>query len=169
MCQRLPCQRKTYPLGCLPLICLLSLSGPGCGSSAPPVIPGPDEAQAHAHDHSLSGPHGGHLLELGDEAYHIEWLHDDEGLLTLYVLDGSMEQEVPIAASKITIQRTIGDDTKSCELVAVGAESGRTARFEATDKSLIEALKLAGQGVTAQLSVEIDGQPFVAEFEHDAH
>ena len=33
----------------------------------------------HDHDHAhMHGPNGGPVLELGDEEYHAEWLHDDE-------------------------------------------------------------------------------------------
>ena len=118
----------------------------------------------------MGGPHGGHLLELGDEEYHLEWVHDDAtGLLTVYILDGAMENEVPIAAPSLTIERTIGESAASFELLPVGAAGEPTAQFAITDKSLIEALKLAGEGVTVRTEVDIDGRTYEAEFAHEEH
>ncbi len=164
--------RKT----CLVCFCLCVLGcSPGSTVKTAPDNSASDYEDAHqhhghAHSHAENGPHDGHLVEVGDEQYHIEWLHDDEsGLVTVYVLDSEMEKEVPIEAPSLTIERTIGDETKRYELMPVDAESGSTARFETTDKALIEALKLAGQGVEAKLFIDIGGQSFVADFKHEPH
>src|SRR5688500_14491837 len=54
--------------------------------SPPAVLPSHVEdghGHAHAHSHADEGPNGGHLIELGNEEYHGEWLHDDDsGKLT---------------------------------------------------------------------------------------
>ena len=74
----------------------------GCNGKANQAGTGkkPDE---HAHDHAHHGPHHGHLMEIGDEAYHAEWTHDESGKVTFYILDSDAKKEVPIAADEITI------------------------------------------------------------------
>ena len=64
----------------------------------------------------------------------------------------------------------IGDDSSQHLLAAVDpAEETGTARFELIDKSLIEALKIAGQGAKAEITIEIQGTPYTGHFERDAH
>jgi len=130
-----------------------------------------DDGHNHAHSHAQTGPHGGHLVELGNEAYHAEWLHeDDSGLVTVYILDSAIEQEVPIAASQISIGVKIGDTDSQHLLAAVNpSKDGQTAQFELSNKSLIEALKLAGQGAEATVRLEIDGKPYAGQFEYEDH
>ena len=165
-----------YIVGLLTLICLGAV---GCQSNSPeqPVAQGVEQGHAHSHGHTHghsheeAGPHGGHLVELGEEEYHAEWLHDDEsGLITVYVLDGDAAADVPILADQITIDVKIGGNSSQHLLAAVDpAEETGTARFELSDKSLIEALKIAGQGAEAEITVEIQGTPYTGHFEHDAH
>lgn len=157
----------------LPLFvaCNSSPSGP------PDILPtqvedgGHDHAHHHAHGHPDEGPNGGHLIELGNEEYHGEWLHDDEsGRLTLFILDGSAKEMFPISARTVTIEKKIGDKTETYELAAAGAEEGaKSAKFEIVDKPLIEALKTAGKGVDAVLVVDIEGKNFRGAIEHHEH
>lgn len=155
----------------------------GCNSSPSPptVLPthvedqgdhGHDHAHDHGHDHADDGPNGGHLIELGAEEYHAEWVHDDDsGKLTLYILNGAAKELVPISASSITIEKKIGDKVEKYELPAVGRTDANTtgAQFEIIDKPLVEALKTAGQGVEATLLVEIEGKAFQGKIEHHDH
>ena len=150
-------------------------------SDPPPIIDGHEghdhSHEGHAHDHGHShadlGPNGGHLIELGKEQYHIEWTHDDNsGRLTMFVLDANAKELVPIAAEKITIEKTLGTRTDKYELTAVDRKGDmpKSAKFEIEDKGLIEGLKLAGNGVEASLSVDVNGEPFTAKFtKHHDH
>jgi hypothetical protein len=129
----------------------------------------------HGHAHDL-GPNGGHLLELGDEQFHAEWVHEDEsGKLTVFILDAAGKELVPIAAEKLVLEKTIGDRTDKYELLAVDrqGEAPKSARFEIVDKALLAALQLVGQGVEASLTVDVNGQPFTVKFpkheDHDHH
>ena len=40
-----------------------------------------DHGHDHAHDHA-HGPHGGEIIEIGDEEYHAEYLKTDDGTIT---------------------------------------------------------------------------------------
>jgi hypothetical protein len=130
---------------------------------------------AHGHSHADLGPNGGHLLELGDEKFHAEWVHDDEaGKLSVFILDGAAKELVPIAAEKITIEKKVGDRSDTYDLHAVDrqGETPKSAKFEIVDKALIEALKLAGDGVEASIKIDVNGEPFTAKFtkhEHHGH
>lgn len=133
---------------------------------------GHDHGHHHGHSHADLGPNQGHLLELGDEQYHAEWVHDDvAGKLTVYILDSNAKNLVPIAAETITIEKKVGDRSDTYELAAVDrqGETPKTAKFEIVDKGLIEGLKLAGDGVQASIIIDINGQPFTAQFEKHSH
>jgi hypothetical protein len=147
-----------------------------CNSSAPPPpSPAANEASGHdhAHDHSHpeSGPNGGHLVELGNEEYHIEWTHDDQnGLVTLYILDGAAKDTVPVASETITITAKV-DETIEYKLAAV-APSGdppASAKFELKSPELLVSLQLAGQGTDVSVAVTIDGEEYRGVFEHHDH
>ncbi|HIF34586.1 MAG: hypothetical protein ABGX22_06290 [Pirellulaceae bacterium] len=126
-----------------------------------------DNHDHHDHDHS-SGPHDGHILELGDEEFHAEWLHDDDsGQLTVYILDAEMKSVV--AAKSVTIITQVqGQDAKSYTLGKSTIDDETV--FELKDISLVEALKIVSEGVTAKLNVKIGEQSFEQEFEeHSGH
>jgi hypothetical protein len=142
--------------------------------SPPDIHDGHDHGHDHAHGHSHEalGPNQGHLLELGDEQFHLEWVHDDEsGKLTVFVLDSAAKELVPIAAESLKLEKVLGERTDTFDLVAVDRQGDppRSARFEIVDKSLIEALKLVGDGVEASIAVDVNGQPFTAKFSKHEH
>jgi hypothetical protein len=161
----------------------------GCGPSANPGSGSPgsdavsDDHSGHdhdheghdheGHDHEALGPNGGHILVVGEEAYHIEWMHDDEsGKVTAILLDREMKDEVPTTADVMTIEVTIGDgEPRTYELAAVDQSEDtppKASRFELTEPALITALGI-GEGVQVVLGVEIDGETFDVPIEHEAH
>ena len=126
----------------------------------------------HEHDHVHSGPHKGHLMEIGGEQYHAEWTHDESGKVTFYILDSDAKKEVPIAAEEITIDVKIGDNPpKTYKIEAVNPSGGKSAAFSITDKQF-EALfdQLKSSGLTLTLHANINGKQFdqpVKEHEHE--
>ena len=166
----------------LSLVGGLSLWLGGCNPAAPPnsssgsgTTTDGHEHGHEGHDHARHGPHGGELMGIGNEEYHAEWTHDEEGKVTFYILDADAKKEVPIAAEKITIDVKVGDnEPKTYELLAVNpsGEPAKTAQFEIVDKDLlgvIEMLKPDNKSITATLNVEIDGTPFSQKIEPEAH
>lgn len=80
---------------------ILSLVLGGC-SARHPAQPTPTAA-APAHEHRA--PHGGALVELGEEFAHLELSWDAaEGRLLVYVLDGEAEQGVPISDPELVVE-----------------------------------------------------------------
>ena len=162
------CPAHSFP------IVLLILTGCGTArqqATLPPASSDARHSQQHSHSHEAVGPHGGHLIELGDEAYHVEWTHDDaSGTVTVYILDSEAKQEVPVAASSVSIDTKIRD-TKVHKLAAINAtgDPPQASRFQLKDPALIESLKMAGQGVEASIRVQIDGMQYTGNFKHHEH
>lgn len=148
----------------------------GCGKPEAKKGAGHDHDHAHHdhdHDHAAHGPNGGHILEIGDEEYHAEWLHDDEsGNVKVIILDDKMKKEVPIAAAEVVIATKIGEKTNDYKLAASNPSAGEkptASRFELEDKTLVTALKAAGKGVEATLKLEIAGKAYSTKIEHSEH
>jgi hypothetical protein len=147
----------------------------GCNSTTPPVPSSDSVAEEHSgHDHGAheeAGPNGGHLVELGNEEYHVEWTHDDQsGLVSLYVLDAAAKELVPIASDAITITAKVSE-AKEYRLPAVAASGDppKSATFELKNPELVVNLKMAGQGADVSVAVTINGKDYHGEFEHHDH
>ncbi len=86
------------------------------------------------HDHKA--PHGGTLLETGDEAAHLELVHDAAGgKVTVYILDEHAKGALAIAdAPKLNLKTEKGN--AQVMLKAVDTKDGKAAKYEATDDAL---------------------------------
>jgi hypothetical protein len=142
----------------------------GCSGDATPQPSGGGAQAGHDHDHDHeSGKHGGHVLAIGDEDYHAEWTHDEEGKITVYLLDHDAVEDVAIEADSIEIETAVENgESQTFSLAAVRAEGAATAsQFELTDKELMTALQVAGEGATATIKLTIAGKDYSAAIEHD--
>ena len=106
----------------------------GCNQSVPEA---PSEAETasegddhHGHDHASDGPHGGHILGLGDEEYHLEWIHDNSGKLTFYLLDADAKADVQTSANFIEITTTRKEETKTVKLSTTTPDAAEHNKFE---------------------------------------
>jgi hypothetical protein len=146
----------------------------GCTKQAPEKKSAQSKqaADAHHHDHGEEGPHHGQLVELGDDEYHAELVHDDAAQkVTVYVLDSKAKGAVPIAGDEIKLNLMVGDKPTQFALKAApdaGDAAGKSSRFELADKDLIEALD--AEGAKARLTISIDGKSYIGEIgEHHHH
>lgn len=143
----------------------------GCG--------GPDQGSANSassmtadeHNHPTEGPHHGGLIELGNEEYHAELVHDDAtGNVTVFILDGVAKQAVPIDATELSINLSHEGTAEQFALTAnpdVNDPAGKSSRFSSNDAELAEELDHEG---TAQLVVTIRGKQFRGKIvHHDDH
>jgi hypothetical protein len=155
-------------------VCLLAM-GAGCKPSGP--SPEPDPAGTtqsgqddHGHAHEETGPHGGHIVEIGDEQLHAEWTHNDaSGEVVVYLLDSTAKSDAAISAGTILITTKIGDAETSYELTAASQEGGETSKFALSDPSLVEALKAVGPGIEATIVVQVNDENLVGTFEAHSH
>jgi hypothetical protein len=113
------------------LLCAVVLVA-GCGRKS--THDGHDHA---SHGHAHVAPHGGTVVVLGDEAFHLEFVLDAEsGRLTAYVLDGHLEDFVRVPAPGFQVIALPTSTARPLEFRAVaspatGETIGDTAQFEA--------------------------------------
>lgn len=128
-----------------------------------------DEHGHDDHGHPSEGPHHGSLIELGNEEYHAELVHDEAaGTVTVYLLDASAKTSVPIYETKILVNLTHDGSAEQFELAASPQStdpSGKSSRFVSTDAELAEDLDI--EDVEAKLVATIGGKQYRGEIEHD--
>lgn len=152
--------------------------GPANNKAAKPA--GGKTEHEHEHAHPAEGPHGGHLVVLAEpgkenkEEYHVEWDHNEDGKITVWILDGKAKETVSIAAESIRILVSIGPskETHEFELPALDRTTGEkpTAfKFEIVSKELLGALETPKQ-TSPMINVDVNGTPYVGKIEeHEEH
>ena len=119
--------------------------------------------------HSNKGPHKGVLVELGEEEYHAEIVHNDEKqTITVYILDSSAKKAVSIEGKEIVIDIKHGKEVEQFRLASSPDQAdakGTSSRFMAKNKELCEDLDK--EGVEARLSLKIKGKAYNAKLAHD--
>lgn len=162
---------KRLSMTALALVSVLLGTSGGCGSKPTTgggAAGGAHAEAGHAEGHDTHGPHQGQLIELGAEEYHAELVHDDKaGTVTIYFLDGSAKQNVPIDATEITINLKHAGKGEQFKLAAkpdAGDPPGKSSRFVSSEAEL--AKDLDTEGVEAHLSTSINGKPFSSAIEH---
>jgi hypothetical protein len=144
-----------YPTGLFTwLFSLLCLIWTGCGDASDVAEHDHDHGEEanHAHaGHHHDPPHGGTVIRLGDELYHLEWVRDEEaGLMRCYVLDGHMEQFIRIDQTEIIVLVNGPDGTMlpwsfvAAENRATGETIGNTSEFQARLPELPNQNKFEG-------------------------
>jgi hypothetical protein len=137
----------------------------GCGRKMEPAAVAGEEAKhaghehEHGHGHEHHAPHGGAVVVLGGEAYHLELVHDAEaGTLKAFVLDGEMENFIRIAAAEFDVKAKAKGETEARVLTfraisdaATGERVGDTATFEASSEWLRTAREF--EGVVEMLTI----------------
>lgn len=126
---------------------------------------------ATEHAHPDKGPHGGPLLELGDEEYHVEVLVDEKtDTLTLYVLDGEAKAAVATDAKEALISLKHDGKAEQFKLKASPLKTdpkGQASCFKLKSEELVEdlhhknsnprlAIKIKGKSYTAKISLKDD-------------
>ncbi len=125
-------------------------------------------ATIEAHAHVSEGPHGGSLIELGNEEYHAELVHDDAAkTVTIYVLDSAAKSSVPIDAIELIINLKHQGKGEQFKLAALADQSdppGKSSRFMSSDSELAEDLDR--EDAEPQLVVNINGKQFRGAVKH---
>jgi hypothetical protein len=100
---------------------------------------------APVHEHKP--PHGGALVELGDEAAHVEFLLDPKlGELTAFVLDDEAEEAVRIPQEKLVIRLRTGaaESTSSVSTEGTRLELSAVANV-LTGETIADTSEFIGQ------------------------
>ncbi len=160
----------------------------GCGSDAtsmaklvPAADTGHDDNCGHdhdghtdceqdGHDHSAEGPHGGHLVELGNEEYHVELLHDEAThSVTVHLLDATGKQPVAVPLPEVTLQLLCDGQFVRYGLKAVaGDPSGAASQFKLVDETLCDAFCHESL-LRGRIQLTIADKVYAGELEHACH
>jgi hypothetical protein len=146
----------------------------GAFAAAEPAKKPEAKAPANEHDHPDEGPHGGALIELGEEEYHAEVVLDDKThSVIIYVLGANAKDAVPIDAPEVVINLKHGDKPEQFKLKASPAKTdpkGKSSRFAVKDEDLMHDLH--HKDAQARLRLKIGGKSFsgpIAAGHHDHH
>lgn len=139
----------------------------GCSGDAGTTTSGHDDGHNHAtQGHPTEGPHHGELIELGNEEYHAELLHDASSV-TIYILDGGAAKQIPIDASELTVNLKHDGKPEQFKLPAHpdnGDPEGKSSRFLLSDETLAHAID--EPGADPKLVVTIAGKSYRGEIAH---
>jgi hypothetical protein len=143
------------------LMVIVAVSTGDCERRATPPPQTSSRAMPAGHEHHP--PHGGTLIELGDEAAHIEVVLDrSAGSLTAYVLDGEAEESVRIPQHSLDL--VIDGPQAAGRVLQLAARAnvltgetvGDSSEFSATDKTLQTTGRIKGQ----VSHIQVRGQVF---------
>jgi hypothetical protein len=154
----------------------------GCGENAADIAAKrqASEGEEHAdhdhdhhehgdHGHHSGGPHEGKLIELGDDEYHAELVHDDiVDTVTIYILDGEAKDAVPVEIAELTVEALVDGKPVNFTLPAIPQASdpkGTASRFQVTDKTLSD--NLTGDKAKVGLNVTIKGKSYDGKLDHE--
>ncbi len=157
--------------GCSPKAIDTTSNSAGDESTEVVSMDGPPPATVDVDSHASEGPHHGTLVELGNEEFHAEVVHDDTSV-TIYVLDAAATKAVAIEAAEVIINLMHDGVPEQFKLAANpdnGDPSGRSSRFMLTDAELVGHID--DEAAAPKLMMTIDGTPYRGEIkhEHDGH
>jgi hypothetical protein len=112
------------------------------------------------------------LIELGQEDYHAELVHnDDKPSVSLYLLDEQARSPVTTAAEELTLNLVVDGNAQQFKLAAAplqGEAEGKASRFHSQDESLWRLISDENK-LSGRFNVTIEGKQFVGKIEHAAH
>lgn len=122
--------------------------------------------EPHAHE---KGPHKGSLIELGEEEYHAELVHDEKtGTVTIYLLGADAKTTVTTDAKDVAVNAKVKGKAVQLKIKAApqkGDKAGTTSCFASKSKELAELLD--DEEAKPILRVSIAGKTFNGKIEHD--
>ena len=154
-----------------------------------------DDHGENAHAHPSEGPHGGELIELGNEEYHAELVHPkghgddahahekdgdaghkdahahgdhDHAGITIYIRDGSAMNTVAIDSTEITLNLSHDGKLEQFKLAAMPTKTdakGKSSRFASDDKDLLEHFH--EEEIHGTLVLTINGKSYRGKVAHD--
>lgn len=123
----------------------------GCGTT--PTTPVTEKPK---HNHPSAGPHGGPLVEWGEDEMHLEVVIErPTGTATVYVLDEEAKAEVSVTARTLTMSLNGEPPT----VVTLTAVPGSSSRFVGTNEVFKKDDRLAGS-----VSGEHNGKRYSGKF-----
>lgn len=119
-------------------------------------------AEDHEHEHPTSGPHGGALVELGDEEYHAEFIVKDKtNEVIIHILDSTAKKIVSISEPELLLNLKTAGKPRQYKLPASPVKTdpkGTTSRFVLKDERLVRILHDAH--AAPQMRVKINDRSY---------
>jgi hypothetical protein len=144
---------------------LFSLSTSSFGQQ--PVTPATTPVQAHAHPEH--GPHGGELLEVGKEEYHLELMIEEKKKeLIVYLMDGHIKNFVAIDAPFLAVNLKMAGKPVQVKLLPVPQDvdkKGFSSRFGIVHPQMLDALH--GGHADARLALKIGNKAYSVKIVHN--
>ncbi len=148
---------------------VVSFAFAGCGKTGSKTSSKTDNKTGAHPAHPSEGLHGGHLVELGEEEFHAEVVHDEKNdSITIYILDSGAKKQVPVDATEVVITLKHGGAPEQFKLLAVPDTNdgqGKSSRFQLKDKDLVHDLE--HENAEPKLSVKISGKSYTGEIKHN--
>ena len=120
------------------------------------------------HEHAEHGPHGGELLEVGKEEYHVEIIIDEEKKqLVVYLMDGQVKTFVALDTPFLAVNLKMAGKPVQVKLMPVPQEvdqKGFSSRFGTASPALVDALHTGH--VDAKLALKIGNKAYTVKLEH---
>ena len=146
-------------------VSLFSFSAPVFGQQ--PVAPSAPLAQSHAHPEH--GPHGGELLEVGKEEFHLELIIEEKKKeLVVYLLDGQAKNFVAIDAPFLVVNLKMAGKPVQVKLLPVAQDidkKGFSSRFGIAHPPMLDALH--GGHADARLALKIGNKAYAVKIVHN--
>lgn len=137
-------------------------------SSPLTVAQAPKAAPPAEHAHPAHGPHGGDLIELGKEEYHLELVHDEKaGVVAFYLLDSSAKKVLASPAKEIYVNIKAAGKGKQYKIAPSPQPNDpkdNYSCYSTKDKELIETLDK--HGIQASVVINIAGKQYIGKVEH---
>ena len=120
----------------------------------------------HDHGHAAKGPHGGGIVELGEEEYHAEVVvdHDSESL-AVYVLGKDAKTAEPVAATEISIALEGKDPLTLKATPQADDGEGKASKFVIVDHDLVHVLMDTGF-LHGDLRITIGDKPYLGHVDY---
>ena len=148
---------------------LLAGCGGGKQDEFKPLENQPEQVEMEDHHHD-EGPHGGHIIDLGDHEYRAELTMDEQSRqVTVYLLEHDTDDPVAIEDESITLNLRAGDQPTQVALQPApqeGDPEGKASRFQAPGDQIPEQIKDIEE-LEGELSVKIGEKSYTGEIEHD--
>ena len=120
----------------------------------------------HEHEHSAKGPHGGGIVELGEEEYHAEVVvdHDAESLV-VYLLGKDAKTAEPVATADLSIALE-GKDALTLKAAPQEKDGeGKASKFALVDHDLVHTLMDTGF-LHGDLRITIGDKPYLGHIDY---
>lgn len=140
----------------------------GCGN-APDYKPVQEVKKGQPlpdHDHGAKGPHGGGIVELGNEEYHAEIVVDhDSHVVAVYVLGKDAKTAEPVAATELTVKPEGKDALTLKAAPQTGDPEGKASKFELNNGDVVHELMEAGF-IHGDLQITIADKPYSGHIDY---